>query len=68
MSFSSDWLFPTAQSQRLTNALLKNRKEVTFCEIKSGYGHDAFLLEVETLGRMVRDFISHHAQQEVKHD
>ena len=62
VSFSSDWLFPTAQSQRLTNALLKNRKEVTFCEIKSGYGHDAFLLEVETLGRMVRDFISHHAQ------
>jgi homoserine O-acetyltransferase len=68
VSFSSDWLFPTAQSQRLTNALLKNRKEVTFCEIKSGYGHDAFLLEVETLGRMVRDFISHHAQQEVKND
>ena len=68
VSFSSDWLFPTAQSQRLTNALLKNRKEVTFCEIKSGYGHDAFLLEVETLGRMVRDFISHHAQQEVTND
>ena len=53
VSFSSDWLFPTAQSKRLTDALLRNRKEVTFCEIKSGYGHDAFLLEVETLGRMV---------------
>ena len=59
VSFSSDWLFPTVQSKRLTEALLRNRKEVTFCEVKSGYGHDAFLLEVETLGRMVRDFLSH---------
>ena len=62
VSFSSDWLFPTAQSKRLTDALLRNRKEVTFCEIKSGYGHDAFLLEVETLGRMVRDFLRHQAE------
>ena len=61
VSFSSDWLFPTAQSKRLTDALLRNGKEVTFCEVKSGYGHDAFLLEVETLGRMVRDFLAHHS-------
>ena len=43
-------------------ALLQNGKEVTFCEVKSGYGHDAFLLEVDTLGRMVRDFL--HYRQE----
>ncbi len=65
VSFSSDWLFPTCQSKRIVDALLKNRKEVSFCEIKSGYGHDAFLLEVGTLGRMVRDFLHHH-HQEVK--
>ena len=64
VSFSSDWLFPTAQSKRLADALLRNRREVTFCEIKSGYGHDAFLLEVETLGRMVRDFLRHQAEAE----
>lgn len=57
ISFSSDWLFPTAESRKIVNALLKNRKNVSFCEIRSGYGHDAFLLEVETLGRMVRDFL-----------
>ena len=66
VSFSSDWLFPTAQSRRIVNALLKNRKKVSFCEIKSGYGHDAFLLEVNTLGRMIRDFLKY--QQEADHE
>ena len=62
VSFSSDWLFPTSQSKRIVDALLKNGNEVSFCEIKSGYGHDAFLLEVNTLGKMVRDFL-HHQQE-----
>ena len=66
VSFSSDWLFPTEQSRRIVTALLQNRKKVSFCEIKSGYGHDAFLLEVNTLGRMIRDFLKH--QQEADHD
>ena len=57
ISFSSDWLFPTAESRKIVYALLKNRLNVSFCEIKSGYGHDAFLLEVDALGRMVRDFL-----------
>lgn len=52
VSFSSDWLFPTAESRKIVNALLKNRLNVSFCEIQSGYGHDAFLLEVDALGRM----------------
>lgn len=65
VSFSSDWLFSTAQSRYFVNALLKNRIETSFCEIKSDYGHDAFLLEVNTLGRMVRDFLRH--QYEVNH-
>jgi homoserine O-acetyltransferase len=59
VSFSSDWLFSTAQSRKLVEALLKNKVKVSFCEVISGYGHDAFLLEVDTLGRMVRDFIKH---------
>lgn len=66
VSFSSDWLFPTAQSRRITDALLRNNANVSFCEIKSGYGHDAFLLEVDVLGRMIRDFLRN--RQEVYHD
>ncbi|MCP3966000.1 MAG: homoserine O-acetyltransferase [Lentisphaerae bacterium] len=57
ISFSSDWLFPTAQSVDLVKALLKNRIDVSYCEIESSYGHDAFLLEIEVLGKMISDFL-----------
>jgi homoserine O-acetyltransferase len=57
VSFSSDWLFPAAQSVDLVKALLKNRSEVSYCDVKSSYGHDAFLLEVDTLGKMICDFL-----------
>ena len=57
VSFSSDWLFTTRESRAIVKALLKNRLEVSFCEIKSSYGHDAFLLETEVLGKMISDFL-----------
>ena len=65
VSFSSDWLFPAAQSVDLVKALLKNRSEVSYCDVKSSYGHDAFLLEVDTLGKMICDFLRN--QLEVVH-
>lgn len=58
VSFSSDWLFTTSESREIVNALLADGVEVSFCEIKSSYGHDAFLLEVDTLGKMVADYIN----------
>ena len=45
---------------------MKNDLPVSFCEIQSSYGHDAFLLEVNTLGRMIRDFLRHR-QEGLKH-
>lgn len=57
VSFSSDWLFTTAESRRIVNALLANRCRVSFCEIASDYGHDAFLLEIDRLGPMVKSFL-----------
>ena len=57
VSFSSDWLFPVSQSEDLVKALMKNQSEVSYCEVKSSYGHDAFLLEVDTLGKMISDFL-----------
>ncbi len=56
-AFSSDWLFPPSESRALVQALLKNRIKVSYCEIESAYGHDAFLLESDTLGRMISDFL-----------
>ena len=57
ISFSSDWLFPSAQSKELVNALIRNKKDVSYCEIQSPYGHDAFLLEFETQTRIIKSFL-----------
>ncbi|MBU8902818.1 MAG: homoserine O-acetyltransferase [Victivallales bacterium] len=65
VSFSSDWLFPASQSEDLVKALLKNQCEVSYCEVQSSYGHDAFLLEVDTLGKMISDFL-HNRQEAVR--
>ncbi|MEN6576013.1 MAG: homoserine O-acetyltransferase [Phycisphaerales bacterium] len=57
VSFSSDWLFTPAQSETMVDALVANGKDVSYCDIASGYGHDAFLLEDETLGAFLSSFL-----------
>ena len=56
-SFTSDWLFTPAQSEEMVNALIANGKDVSYCNIESPYGHDAFLLESETLGSLISGFL-----------
>lgn len=58
MSFTSDWLFPTYQSKEIVNALVKAHKDVSFCEIQSPCGHDAFLLEFETQTKIIKSFLN----------
>lgn len=58
VSFSSDWLFPPEQSREMVRGMLKNGLDVTYCNIKSSYGHDAFLLEDDTLGRLILNFLA----------
>lgn len=58
MSFTSDWLFPTKQSKEIVDALVKAHKDVSFCEIESPCGHDAFLLEFETQTKIVKSFLN----------
>jgi homoserine O-acetyltransferase len=57
ISFESDWLFTPDQSRTIVNALVANDKDVSFCNIASPYGHDAFLLEPETLGSFISGFL-----------
>lgn len=57
ISFSSDWLFPSSQSKELCGALMRNKKDVSFCEIQSPCGHDAFLLEYETQTKIIKSFL-----------
>jgi len=58
LTFSSDWLFPTYQTQGLVDALRASGKEVSFAEIPSPYGHDAFLLEPEEQRRYIEPFLT----------
>jgi homoserine O-acetyltransferase len=58
LSYSSDWLYPPQQSEEMVRALLRNGVDASYVEIKSDYGHDAFLLEVERLGELTRDFLA----------
>jgi len=60
MSFTSDWLFPAEESREIVNALVRTDRPVSYCNIRSGCGHDAFLLpnEVEAYGQMIRSFLA----------
>lgn len=60
ISFTSDWLFPPFQSQQLVDALIAGRKPVSYCNVRSNCGHDAFLLsdDVDRYGEMVRAFLA----------
>ena len=66
VSFASDWLFTPAQSRDIVNALVANSKDVSFCDIASPYGHDAFLLEPGTLGLFISSFLDATCQPGVK--
>jgi len=56
VSFSSDWLFPPQQSRDIVAALTSQNRPVTYCEITTEAGHDAFLLrdEIEKFGDVIR--------------
>lgn len=58
ISISSDWLYPPYQSQEIVSALAANGVEARYEEIRSQYGHDAFLLEEGQLNYLIRSFLS----------
>ena len=59
ISFSSDWLFPPDQSRDIVNALIANNAPVSYCDVQSTCGHDAFLLpnDLAVYGEMMRAFL-----------
>jgi len=58
ISFSSDWLFPTAQSRAVARALNRAAANVSFVEVESDKGHDAFLLDEPAFHRTLSGFLS----------
>ena len=58
ISVDSDWLYPTEQSTDILTALNANDADVSYSEIRSNYGHDAFLLEKGQLNFILSKFLS----------
>ena len=58
ISISSDWLFPVSQQLDIVSALITNRKKVSYFQLESPYGHDAFLIEYDTLGCGIDAFLN----------
>ena len=57
VSFTSDWLYPAYHSKELVSALTAVGADVTYCNLQSTWGHDAFLLEVETMTGLIAKFL-----------
>jgi len=64
ISFTSDWLFPTAENKRIAHALNAVAAKVSFVEIKTDKGHDSFLLDEPEMFDTVRGFLNSVAHSE----
>jgi homoserine O-acetyltransferase len=58
VSFSSDWLYTEAQARLLVNALKNLERDVEYHHVIASFGHDSFLVEVETMNTIVSGFLS----------
>ena len=58
ISFTSDWLYPPYQSKEIVQYLSARQVDVTYCEIESSYGHDAFLVEIDDQSKLIKHFLS----------
>ncbi len=57
ITFTSDFLFPTYQTEEIVSILKKLGRDVKWVNIESDYGHDAFLLEFDVQGSSVANFL-----------
>ncbi len=58
ISYSSDWLYPTYQAKELVHTLKRSGQDVSFVEISSDCGHDAFLIPEPTLPQLLSGFLA----------
>lgn len=57
LSFTSDWLYPTAESRHIVRALNAAGARASFVEIESDKGHDAFLLDEPVMESALAGFL-----------
>ena len=58
IAFKSDWLYPAYQSKEIVRACKQAHIDVSYYEMNSTYGHDAFLLEVAEQEHFIKNFLS----------
>ncbi|MCM8817076.1 MAG: homoserine O-acetyltransferase [Candidatus Omnitrophica bacterium] len=58
IAFKSDWLYPPYQSKEIVKVCKQAGINVSYCEIESSYGHDAFLIEVEGQTLLIKNFLN----------
>jgi len=60
ISYTSDWLFPPAQSREIVDAIIATERPVSYCNVESTCGHDAFLLEddLDLYGGLIESFLA----------
>ncbi len=63
LSFTSDWLYPSYQSQEIVRALRARNRDVAYVELESNYGHDAFLLEAGEQTALIKGFLDNTYQR-----
>ncbi|MGB3811165.1 MAG: homoserine O-acetyltransferase [Parvibaculum sp.] len=63
VSFTSDWLFPTSDNRQIVHALNAAAANVSFVEIDTDKGHDAFLLDEPEMFATLTGFIASAAER-----
>jgi homoserine O-acetyltransferase len=58
LSFSSDWLYPSRDSDEIARALRAGGKDVRHEVVEASYGHDSFLLEERRMTALIREFLA----------
>ncbi len=61
ISFKSDWLYPSHQSQDIVRLLKKKHAYTTYFDLISTWGHDAFLIEIEDETRLIKNFLANNS-------
>ncbi len=57
IAFTGDWLYPTKENRRIVHALNSVAANVSFAEVESDQGHDAFLLDEPEFHRVLKGFL-----------
>lgn len=65
VSFTTDWRFAPERSREIVNALVHAKKSVTYTEVESNYGHDAFLIPIERYNNAFTAYMKNVAQNKL---